>query len=73
MGDLKRIETPRDRGEEGRLGAFKGRRQQSQDVVEVKLIVTKGMMVWKQTGTTISTKAAMRMPRPKLKGWRRSI
>ncbi len=28
---LKLIEIPRDRGEEGRPGALKGRRQQSQD------------------------------------------
>ncbi len=34
MGNLKRIEIPRDRGEEGRRGALKGRRQQSQDLIE---------------------------------------
>ena len=34
LGNLKRIEIPRDRGEEGRPGALKGRRQQSQDEVE---------------------------------------
>ena len=34
MGNLKRIEIPRDRGEEGRPGALKGRRQQSQDEVD---------------------------------------
>ena len=34
LGNLKRIEIPRDRGEEGRPGALKGRRQQSQDEVD---------------------------------------
>ena len=34
LGNLKRIEIPRDRGEKGRPGALKGRRQQSQDEVD---------------------------------------
>ena len=37
LGNLKRIEIPQDRGEEGRPGALKGRRQQSQDPVEAKI------------------------------------
>ena len=34
LGNLKQIEISRDRGEEGRPGALKGRRQQSQDPIE---------------------------------------
>jgi hypothetical protein len=37
LGNLKRIEIPRDRGEKGRPGALKGRRQQSQDPVEANI------------------------------------
>ena len=37
LGSLKRIEIPRDRGEEDRPGAVKGRRQQSQDPVEANI------------------------------------
>jgi len=36
LGNLKRIEIPRDCGEEVRPGALKGRIQQSQDLVEAK-------------------------------------
>ena len=37
LGNLKRIEIPRDRGEEGRPGALKGRKQQSQDPAEANI------------------------------------
>ena len=37
LGNLKRIEIPRDRGEEGRPGAVKGRTQKSQDPVEANI------------------------------------
>jgi hypothetical protein len=37
LGSLNRIEIPRDRGREGRPGALKGRRQQSQDPLEANI------------------------------------
>jgi hypothetical protein len=37
LGNLKYIEIPQDRGEEGLPGALKGRRQQSQDPVEANI------------------------------------
>jgi hypothetical protein len=37
IGNLKRIEIPRDRGEEGRPGALTRRRQKSQDPFEASI------------------------------------